>query len=193
MWNLTALLCCHCTEEHSPSHRSSARLNACLPSPLVSVICVVLSHFEKINNRLFPQKLSHLLAKFYHVLFSRCRGPLFPACLNDQVLHAQESTSMRTSLPCGRAHARAYHGMWFWRVATSLGLLAGQLPQEEGLGMFLFLERTASTIPRNLGLAHKSPVAQGLSAALLPNLGRILLCKSSATKPGDHSILLNIK
>lgn len=74
----------------------------------------------------------------------------------------------------------------------SLGLLAGQLPLEEGLGVFLYLECTASTIPRNLGLAHKSPVAQGLSAAVLPNLGRILLCKSSATKPGDHSIFLNI-
>lgn len=98
----------------------------------------------------------------------------------------------RTSSPCGRAHARAYHGMWFWRVATLLGLLAGRLPLEEVLGVFLFLECTVSTIPRNLGLAHRSPVAQGLSAALLPNLGRILLCKSSATELGDHSILLNI-
>lgn len=53
-------------------------------------------------------------------------------------------------------------------VASLIGLLAQQLPLEEGPGVFLFLECTASTIPRNLGLARRSPASQGLSAAFPP-------------------------
>lgn len=68
-----------------------------LPPPLISVGCAWCSAtLEK--NRLFPQKLSHLLAKSYHVLFSRCRRPLFPARVADQVLHTQESTSTEDQL-----------------------------------------------------------------------------------------------
>ena len=136
-----------------------------LPPPLISVGCVWCSAtLEKI--RLFPQKLSHLLAKSYHVLFSRCRGPLFPARVADQVLRAQESTSTEDQLTMWASSRKSLQRrVVLGGVASLLGLLARQLPLEEGPGVFSFLERTASTILRNLGLARRSPATQGLSAA----------------------------
>lgn len=98
VWDLTAL-------PISSSHRGAQPFAAVfneaerlhLPPPLISVGCAWCSAtLEKI--RLFPQKLSHLLAKSYHVLFSRCRGPLFPARIADQVLRAQESASTEDQL-----------------------------------------------------------------------------------------------
>lgn len=104
----------------------------CLPSPLFSVRCAWCSAtLEKNNNRLFPEKLSHLLAKFYHVLFSRCRGPLFPACLTDQVLHAQESTSTEDQLTMWESSCKSLprhvvlEGGYFIRLASRTAASGG--------------------------------------------------------------------